>query len=189
MIILKSQYIAILFVLLGLFSQNIIAADIEAGKNKAAMCQGCHGVNGNSSNSAWPNLAGQQANYLENQLKAFKSGTRNNPIMKGIATGLNEKDIENVAAFFASQPPKSAGGDAFLAKKGKGKVTMCMGCHGNNLQGRNTFPRLAGQYPQYLAKQLAAFKNGERKGGPMGTIAKNLSAQDIKEITAYIGSL
>jgi len=189
MITLKIQQITVLSVLLVFFTPAVIAADIEAGKNKAAMCQSCHGVNGASSNPVWPNLAGQKSAYLIKQLKAFKSGSRNNPIMKGLAANLKENDIENIAAFFAAQTPKSAGGDATLAKKGKSKVTMCMGCHGNNLQGRGMFPRLAGQYPQYLSKQLTAFKSGERKGGPMGAIAKSLSEQDIKEITAYIGSL
>ncbi len=189
MITLKMAKITVFYALMAFFSSAVIAADIDAGKNKATLCQGCHGAKGVSSNAMWPNLAGQNSAYLIRQLKAFKSGARKSPVMKGMAASLNDKDIENVAAFFAAQLPKSAGGNATLAKKGKDKVAMCMGCHGNNLQGRGMFPRLAGQHPQYLARQLAAFKKGQRKGGPMGAIAKSLSEQDIKEMTAYMGSL
>ena len=153
------------------------------------MCQGCHGIGGDSKSPMFPILAGQSSAYIEKQLKAFKSGARTSPTMKSMAAGLDKNEIENVAAYFADQPSKSAGGDVALAKKGKDKTAMCMGCHGNNAQGRGQFPKLSGQHPQYLAKQLADFKNGERKGGPMEAVAKNLSDQDIKEITAYLGSL
>lgn len=172
-----------------LFSPHAGAADIEAGKNKAAMCFGCHGSEGVSKNPMFPSLAGQTSMYIENQLKAFKSGSRKSATMKGMASGLDQKDIENLAAYFASVSPQSAGGDPDLAKQGKPKAAMCLGCHGNEAQGRGQFPRLAGQQPAYLAKQLLAFQKGERVGGPMGAIAKGLSEQDIKEITSYLGSL
>lgn len=174
---------------LALFAPQAGAADIEAGKNKASMCAGCHGADGVSKSPLFPSLAGQTPMYLENQLKAFKSGSRANPTMKGMAAGLSNDDIKNLAAYFASLPGKSAGGDTELAAQGKDKVAMCLGCHGNKAQGRAQFPKLAGQQPQYLAKQLTDFKNGDRKGGPMGAMAKNLSEQDIKEIAAYLGSL
>ncbi len=180
---------AVLFSLFAVFTANALAADLKAGKNTAAMCQGCHGAEGVSSNPMWPSLAGQKAAYLEKQLNAFKSGKRVNATMKGMVAALDKTAIENVSAYFASLPTKSAGGDASLAKKGEEKATMCMGCHGNNAEGRGQFPKLAGQHPQYLAKQLNSFKSGERKGGPMNAVVKNLSEQDIKEISAYLGSL
>ena len=186
---LNVKQIAVFSVLLGFFSPYVGAADVDAGKNKASMCVGCHGAEGVSSNPMFPSLAGQSAMYLENQLKAFKSGSRVNPMMQGMAAGLTNEDMKNLAAYFASLPGKSAGGDGELAKQGKDKVAMCLGCHGNNAQGRGQFPKLAGQHPQYLAKQLTAFKQGERTGGPMGAMSKNLSEQDINEISAYLGSL
>jgi len=189
MVNLKLQQRAAFFVLMVICAPYTLAADIDAGKNKAAMCQGCHGAKGVSINPMWPSLAAQQPTYLESQMKAFKSGDRKNTIMKGIATALNTQDMENLAAYFSSQSAKSAGGDANLAKKGKSKVAVCMGCHGSNLQGRNTFPRLASQHSLYLAKQLNDFKNGVRVGGPMGAMAKGLSEEDIKEISAYLGTL
>ncbi len=183
------RQIAVFSVLFAFSNPYAGAADIEAGKNKAAMCFGCHGSEGVSKNPMFPSLAGQTAMYIENQLKAFQSGARNSPTMKGMASGLSKQDIENLAAYFAGVAPQSAGGDSGLAKKGKDKVAMCLGCHGNDAQGRGQFPRLAGQQPAYLTKQLLAFQKGDRVGGPMGAIAKSLSEQDIKEITSYLGSL
>src|SRR5688572_11168807 len=77
--------------------------NIEAGKAKvAAVCSACHGANGVSVSDTIPNLAGQRAAYLENQLKALKDGTRKNPIMNAIAAQLAPQDMANVAAYFAS---------------------------------------------------------------------------------------
>ena len=74
--------------------------DIEAGSKKARACQVCHGVGGKSTNPTYPRLAGQHAKYIIKQLKAFKSGTRKDPIMNGMASTLSEQDIEDVAVFF-----------------------------------------------------------------------------------------
>jgi cytochrome c553 len=176
-------------VLLWLLMTAANAADTNLGKSRGEACQGCHGNAGVATNPMWPNLAGQTAIYIETQLKKFKSGARDNPTMKPIAEPLNDADIQNLAAYFASLPPKSAGGDAALAKAGKDQVPQCMGCHGEKLQGQGQFPRLAGQHPQYLAKQLNDFKSGTRNAGAMNAIAKNLSDADIKAIAAYLGSL
>ena len=79
------------------------AADIEAGKAKAALCSGCHGPEGFSSNDLWPNLAGQKKGYLIKQIKDFRDGKRNDPMMKGIVGTLSDQDIENLAAFYSSK--------------------------------------------------------------------------------------
>ena len=165
------------------------AADVNAGKAKAVVCVGCHGGSGISTSPMWPNLAGQSAAYIAGQLKSFKSGQRDDSTMKAIAEGLDDADAQNLAAYFASLPGKSAGGDAALAKIGKDKAAMCLGCHGNNLQGNGQFPKLAGQHPKYLSKQLNDFKSGARKAGAMNAIAKNLSDDDIKALVEYMGSL
>lgn len=81
------------------------AADIEAGKAKAqAVCAACHGANGVSVSDAIPNLAGQRLAYLESQLKAWKDGSRKNPVMNAIGSQLSADEIGNVAAYFASLP-------------------------------------------------------------------------------------
>lgn len=178
-----------LLIMTGCFALQAAAADIQAGKQKAATCNGCHGADGNSNNPQWPSLAGQQAAYLSKQLKAFRDGSRKNPVMQGMAGKLTDADIDNLAAYFASLKPKSAGGDKKLAAAGKNKFSMCMGCHGADATGRGIFPRLAGQQPAYLARQLKAFKTGSRKSGPMQAVAANLSDQDIAALTAYLGTL
>ena len=165
------------------------AADINAGKAKAMVCAGCHGSDGVSKSPMFPSLAGQTSLYLANQLKHFRDGTRENATMNGLAKGLQDNEIENLAAYFSSLPSKSAGGDAGLAETGKAKAGMCMGCHGNQLQGNGPMPKLAGQQPQYISKQLGDFKSGSRKAGQMNAIAKSLSDEDIKALAEYVGSL
>ena len=82
------------------------AGDAAAGKAKAALCAACHGPDGNSTNPLWPNIAGQHAPYMVKQLKDFKSGARKDPVMSPRAMPLSDQDIENVAAYFASQKQK-----------------------------------------------------------------------------------
>lgn len=85
-----------------LFSMNVNAADVAAGKAKAAMCAACHGPAGISAIPTYPNLAGQKEQYLLQQLKNFKSGDRKNPIMAPMAMGLTDADMANLAAYYAS---------------------------------------------------------------------------------------
>ena len=83
-------------------SNPVSAGDAEAGKGKAAACVGCHGEAGISSNPLWPNLAGQQQGYIVKQLRAFRDGTRTDPMMSPIAMPLTDADIENLAAYYNS---------------------------------------------------------------------------------------
>ena len=81
------------------------AADVGAGQAKAKeICQACHGLDGNSATPDYPKLAGQYPDYLSKALRDYKSGARKNPIMAGFAGALTDKDIENLAAYYASQP-------------------------------------------------------------------------------------
>ncbi len=101
---MKKMYAAKYFyglVILGLFSQSSIAADIAQGKIKAAVCAGCHGAAGIGLNDEFPNLAGQKTAYLEKQLKAFKSGARSNATMNTMASALSNNDMANLAAYFS----------------------------------------------------------------------------------------
>ena len=87
-----------------LISGQGMTADLEAGKKKAAeVCAACHGPDGNSPAPAFPKLAGQYASYLAKSLNEYKSGTRKDPIMAGMAAALSKEDIENVAAYYAGQ--------------------------------------------------------------------------------------
>ena len=104
--------------------------------------------------------------------------------------GSSNEDINNLAAYFSKQKPvKVSGGDPELIKAGESKASMCMGCHGSTAGGNGQFPRLAGQYPEYLVQQLKAFKNGSRKSGPMQAITSTLTETDIKALAAYFRSL
>lgn len=85
-------------------SPGLLAADLAAGKEKAATCAGCHGANGRAANPQWPNLAGQNKEYLIKQLKDFKAGNRKNDLMSPMAQSLSDEDVENVAAWFSSLP-------------------------------------------------------------------------------------
>lgn len=165
------------------------ANELSTVEQKASACFGCHGDKGKSSDPQWPNLAAQQSVYIVNQLNAFKSGERSNPVMQSQVSNLTAEDINNYGAYFAVQQAAKAGGDPALAQQGKSKATVCLGCHGSAGEGNGQFPRLAGQHPEYLAQQLTHFKNGTRKNSTMQAIAGNLSEEDIKALAAYFGSL
>jgi len=81
---------------------NALAGDAAAGKAKSATCAGCHGTAGISNNPLWPNLAGQQPGYLVKQLKAFRDGSRTDPMMGPMAKPLSDEDIANLAAWYSS---------------------------------------------------------------------------------------
>ena len=172
-----------------LFNSSAQAAEVDLGKKLVTTCLHCHGSNGNSKQPLTPSLAGQHVLYLESQIKAYQSGLRESPVMKNMVAKLTKKEVRNLSLYLASLSPESVGFDMNLAKNGKAKFSMCTGCHGSSAEGRSGFPRLAGQQPEYLEKQLLDFKSGRRKGGMMNGITRALSEQDIKEIAAYLASL
>ncbi|WP_341502456.1 c-type cytochrome [Gallaecimonas sp. GXIMD4217] len=91
-------------VALALTAQAQAGGDVEAGKAKAATCAACHGGNGIAAIPLYPNLAGQKAPYLVKQLKAFRDGTRADPVMGPMTKPLSDEDIANLSAYFASLP-------------------------------------------------------------------------------------
>ena len=99
---MKSIFLTLITILL--FSASpAMAADIEAGKAKSALCAACHGATGHSVNPLWPNLAGQKEQYLAKQIKAFRDGVRTDPMMAPMVAALSDDDIANLAAYFAAQ--------------------------------------------------------------------------------------
>jgi cytochrome c553 len=171
------------------FLPSLEANELTAVEKKAAACFSCHGDKGKSLSPQVPVLAAQQSVYIVNQLTAFKTDERNNPTMQAQAKNLSEEDINNFGAYFAVQEAFKAGGDDQLAKQGKSKSTICLGCHGAAGEGVGGNPRLAGQHPVYLAVQLVNFKNGFRKHGAMQAIAANLSEEEINALAAFFGGL
>lgn len=175
----------------------------EPGKEKSAACAACHGADGNSSNPLWPNLAGQHPAYIVKQLKAFKSGERQEASMTPMAAPLSEDDMEDIALYYAAQNPSIGVADEQFLERGQqlyrggnrnSGVPACMACHGPSGIGNLPagYPALSGQHPDYTAKQLNAYKSGERKTDPaamMRSIAAKMSAEEIQAIASYLAGL
>nr|VFJ43805.1 MAG: Cytochrome c553 [Candidatus Kentron sp. DK]VFJ49650.1 MAG: Cytochrome c553 [Candidatus Kentron sp. DK] len=178
----------------------------DATQERLKLCAGCHGMDGNSQFATFPKLAGQHAPYLLKQLKDFKANKdRSNPIMLGQVAALTEKDMQELADYFASQ--ETAPGTVHTDKEtlAFGKriyhggnmdtgVPACMACHGpagtgNDLAG---FPALAGQHATYTRTQLNSFHSGERKNDKksmMRGAASRLTGEEIEAVSQYIASL
>lgn len=167
----------------------------ETGKRKAEVCVPCHGVNGNSINSQYPILAGQTFRYLYFQLRDFKEGRRSDPIMSPIAQGLSKEDIQDLAEYFSAQKPLPINVKLDPAKvaagKAKAEQILCTMCHLGGFSGQNEIPRVAGQYPEYVVKQLKAFRDRKRTNdaGNMASVVRGLSDRDIEDLAQYIASL
>ncbi len=195
---------AVLLGLSSLFAAGLVqAADIEAGKAKTLVCQGCHGADGNSINPIWPNLAGQHASYIAKQLREFKSGKRADSTMMGMAAALSEEDMVNIAAYYESQTPKPVKFDKDLLQQGQDiyrggiaetSVAACMGCHSPSAAGNGpaAYPGLNGQHPEYIVAQLQKFKDGARAndvGKMMRNVANRMSEQEMRAVAAYVAGI
>jgi cytochrome c553 len=165
-----------------LLSQVSLAADIE----KLVMtCNACHGQNSVAQNNAWPNLAGQKQGYLALQLYAFKDGSRKSPLMDNVVNSLSEKDIQDLASYYAGLAFSKPAAE-HLNAAGQNVRANCVSCHGMNGQTVNdTWPNLAGQNQDYLYQQLLSFSNKSRDSIIMHEIAKVLSDQQMKDVAEY----
>ena len=165
-----------------------VAGDPAAGKKAAAACANCHGAEGISPNDTWPNLAGQHAAYLARILAAYKSGDQKDVAMTPLAQALGDADIQNLAAYYASQgcdapPIRPAAGDAAA---GKDLARNCTACHGETgIASNPAWPHVAGQRAGYLANVLKAFRAGLRKDPMMAGVTRALSDADIANLAAY----
>ena len=104
---MKKSIIAALSGVALMISGHVIAADLDAGKSKAAeACASCHGADGNSPAPNFPHIGGQHRTYIAKALRDYKSGNRTDPVMNGMAAALSKEDIENLAFFYSSLPGK-----------------------------------------------------------------------------------
>lgn len=175
--------------------------DLAKGQATATVCAACHTADGSRGSPANPILQGQHPEYLTKQLIEFKSGKRENAIMKGFASTLSEDDMKNVAAFYASKQPKAGfAKDKQLVALGEKiyrggisdrSIPACAGCHsptGGGIPSQN--PRLSGQHADYTAAQLVSFRDGIRKNNAqMSGVAAKLNDREIKALADYIAGL
>lgn len=192
------------------------AAKSEAAKPEAAkgqtiasqVCAACHAADGNSIGPANPKLAGQSYDYLHKQLMNFKpqggkKAERENPVMSGMVANLSGADMQNVAAYFAGQKLKPAKAtDKDLAAAGQkiyrggnaaSGVAACAGCHGPGGAGIPAqYPRIAGQFAEYVEAQLKAFRGGTRANDPnsmMRTVTAHMTDPEIQAVAQYVAGL
>ncbi|HYR36021.1 MAG TPA: c-type cytochrome [Burkholderiales bacterium] len=171
------------------------AADVEAGRQKAAVCAECHGPDGNSSDPAVPSLAGQPAQFLSGQLFFFREEYRREPRMSPAAKALSNSDMNDLAAYFASVKPAPPKHVTTPENEQRGlELTQkfrCVQCHSAGLQGQQHVPRIAGQQPEYLRAQLRGFKQRTRSDidGYMTQMAQPLSDHEIDVLVDYIAGL
>jgi cytochrome c553 len=172
------------------------------------VCAACHAADGNSVAPANPKLAAQIPEYLHKQLVNFKpqrgmKAERENAVMGGMVASLSDADVRNLAAYYASQKLKpaaarskelaAAGQKLYRGGNAATGVAACSGCHGPDGSGMpSQYPRIAGQYAEYVEAQLKLFKSGERANDPnsmMRGIAERMSEKDIKAVADYVAGL
>lgn len=198
------MYRFLIGLIIAAFSVSVLAQGNAAhGKTLSTVCQACHGPDGNSSAGTFPKLAGQNPRYLVKEMHDIKSGARQVAPMTGLLNNLSNQDMEDIAAYFASQKRTLGAADPKLVKQGEDiyrfgiprkHIAACAACHGPTGQGINSarFPSLAGQWPQYIEAQLRAFRAGTRDNDPhkmMRTTAMDLSNKEIKAVASYIYGL
>ncbi len=166
-----------------------------------AVCVACHAADGNSAIAANPKLAQQHPEYLVKQLQEFKSGKRNNAIMKGFASALSDDDMKNIAYWVTSKQAKPGfAKDKALVSMGERiyrggisdrQVPACAGCHSPNGAGiPSQYPRLGGQHAEYTAAQLTMFRDGGRTNNlQMTQVAAKLNDKEIRAVADYIAGL
>ncbi len=178
------------------------AGDAAAGKEKSTTCVACHGIDGNGVAPEFPKIAGQIPGYTASQLAAYKSGERPNAVMGGMMVTLTEQDMLDLDAYYSQfEFSKASIGESDLTAAKRGReiyrrglsqyaVPACMACHGPSGDGLPArYPKISGQYKNYLVTSLREFKSGVRKNEEMNTIAFRLSEQQIQDLATYLHGL
>lgn len=200
--------LVVLFTSAAAFAQNDNAKSIlprtgdpVAGKDKSQLCQGCHGEDGNSLATLIPKLAGQDGAYISKQVRNFQAGTRTHQIMNDLATTVNDDDLIDIAAYFASLNKMKGDGSAsnpvgknlFLNGDAHRMILGCAYCHGADGKGLEPnpamIPVIGGQHKDYLRRQLINFRKGDRSNSPYGVmngITRTLSDTELESLAEYI---
>jgi len=197
---MKTRSRLLLLLLISITANTYVyaAGNAAAGQEKSAVCQGCHGADGNSYSPEFPNLASQNVAYLSKQVRDFQSGARKNEIMSSMVIGLAQKDIIDIATYFNKQPihgnataKSTAGKKLYEGGNRYNRIPACASCHGPNGVGNGpgAIPHLAGQKAVYTTKILKDFRAGTRandRNEMMRDIASRLSDKEIYAVAAYI---
>ncbi|MEI6860013.1 MAG: c-type cytochrome [Shewanella sp.] len=182
-----------------------VAAEVAPMPASAQLCASCHGQQGQGIDPVGPRLAGLSAKYIQQQIKFFQTGQRQNPIMGPMAMLVQGEAIDQVSRYFSSQTvadvsihlrgEKASYDDPIERLVYQGDWTRiipaCVTCHGPSGVGGGLFPRLAGQQANYLKIQLLAWQTGSRKGdvdGVMGSIAAKLTVSEIDALSQYFAT-
>ena len=180
--------------------------DVEAGKQKIAMCIGCHGIPGYQASfpevHKVPMISGQSGKYIAAALVAYQKGERKHPTMRGISESLSEQDIADVSAYYEQHGKTGAELPAKPSREPSVQVAAllqkgaCVSCHGDNFAKPidPSYPQIAGQYADYLYVALRQYKDGSgayfgRSNAIMAGIAKQFTNAELKALAGYVGSL
>jgi cytochrome c553 len=174
---------------------------VKGAASYEAVCLACHGVDGNSGAPVNPKLAQQHPEYLLKQLQEFKSGKRNNAVMKGFASTLSDDDMRNIAYWASSKNGKpgfakdkelvALGEKIYRGGISDRQIPACASCHSPSGAGLPAqYPRLSGQHAEYTSAQLTAFRDGVRKNNlQMSQVSAKLNDREIKAVSDYIAGL
>ncbi len=163
------------------------AGDPEAGRKVAGMCQTCHGIDGSAQIPIAPHIGGEPAAYLVGQLRAFRSGERENEMMSVVAKNLTDEQIEDVAAWYASHMATAVPPEGFDRAAAP---VACAGCHGEDgIAVVDDVPHLAGENRVYLETQLKAFRSDQRQHEIMSPIATELSEEELGAVVEWFASI
>lgn len=174
-------------------SPKLFEAAYKVGKNVATFCANCHGEGGNSVKPDIPNLAGQNTQYIIEQVRQFSEGRRKNEFMEGLIKALNPDEKVGIVVFYSSQEVvHRPATDPALAAQGKSLYDRnCFRCHGEQGRGSDKFARIAGQQSEYLSVSLKRYRSGTgpRVDPLMAASTRNLSDNDIRALVAYVASM
>lgn len=158
--------------------------DAAAGEPASAMCGGCHGAHGVSVDAATPSLAGQDAEYLVKATKAYRT-TRKNWGMQRYVAGLGDKDIDNIAAYYAAQSPKPADQVPTSTQE---LAAKCDRCHDQDATETMAAPKMKGQDKDYLVMALRAYRDDKRESSTMHRMSFPYSNAIIESLASWYAS-
>ncbi|MGH8705865.1 MAG: c-type cytochrome [Burkholderiales bacterium] len=190
-------------------AQGVAKPDTAKGQQIATqVCVACHSADGNSVAAANPKIAGQIPEYLHKQLANFKpqggkKAERDNALMAGMVANLSDADMRSLAAYYGAQKLKPAAARSKelaamgqkLYRGGNAATGMpaCAGCHGPSGAGiPSQYPRIAGQFAEYIEAQLKAFRAGTRANDPnamMRGVAVRMNDREIQAVAEYVAGL